>query len=150
MRRNEAIAKVYGGRSHPLIYGKVFFRQTVSGVMITAQIYNLPRQNSNDFGVFGFHIHEGGSCSGTSEDEFANAKAHFNPQGEQHPYHAGDLPPLFANEGYAFMQVLTDRFTVCDIIGKTIIIHSMPDDFETQPSGNSGDKIACGKIEKVC
>ena len=44
-------------------------------------------------------------------------------------------------------KVLTDKFKIEDIIGKTVIIHDMPDDFKTQPSGNSGKKIACGIIE---
>lgn len=47
------------------------------------------------------------------------------------------------------MSVFINKFTVKDIIGKVVIIHEMPDDFTTQPSGNSGTKIACGEIEKV-
>ena len=47
------------------------------------------------------------------------------------------------------MTFLTDRFKLKDVIGKAIIIHSMPDDFTSQPSGNSGEKIACGIINKV-
>ena len=58
------------------------------------------------------------------------------------------MPPLFWNNGYAFQMFLTDRFTVKEIIGKTVIIHDNADDFTTQPSGNSGEKIACGVIEK--
>ena len=46
------------------------------------------------------------------------------------------------------MCVLINKFKIEDIIGKVIIIHDMPDDFTTQPSGNSGTKIACGKIKK--
>ena len=46
------------------------------------------------------------------------------------------------------MSVLINKFKIKDIIGKVIIIHYMPDDFTTQPSGNSGTKIACGKIQK--
>ena len=59
------------------------------------------------------------------------------------------MPPLFINDGYAFMIFLTDRFKVDEIIGRTVIIHSMPDDFTTQPSGNSGMKIACGVVESA-
>lgn len=58
----------------------------------------------------------------------------------------GDLPPLVENNGYAYMQVLINKFKIKDILGKVIIIHDSPDDFTTQPSGNSGIKIACGKI----
>lgn len=147
MKYNKASAKIYGGEQNPRVYGTVLFRQTPGGVLVTAQICNLPNQGANNFGVFGFHIHEGSSCTGNAQDEFANVEGHFNPHFEEHPYHAGDLPPLFSNDGYAYMQVLTNRFNICDIIEKTVIIHSMHDDFTTQPSGNSGKKIACGKIE---
>lgn len=74
---------------------------------------------------------------------------HYNPKSCNHPEHAGDLPPLFENNGYAYISFLTNRFTVKEIIGKVIIIHDMPDDFTTNPSGKSGEKIACGKIEII-
>lgn len=90
----------------------------------------------------------GSSCTGNDEDEFANAKTHFNPTKCSHPFHIGDLPPLIENNGYAYMSVLINKFKIQDILGKVLIIHDMPDDFSTQPSGNSGTKIACGKIEK--
>ena len=80
---------------------------------------------------------------------FANTMGRYNPDMCMHPYHAGDMPPLFANNGHAFMMFLTDRFTINEIIGKTIILHSEPDDFHSQPSGNSGNKIACGVIESM-
>lgn len=57
------------------------------------------------------------------------------------------MPPLFENNGYAYLSFLTNRFHIKDIIGKTVIIHDMPDDFRTDPSGNSGNKIACGIIQ---
>lgn len=47
------------------------------------------------------------------------------------------------------MTVLTNRFNIEEIIGKVVIIHDKPDDFVTQPSGNSGTKIACGEIKKI-
>ena len=84
--------------------------------------------------------------TGNEDDPFADAKTHYNPKSCPHPYHAGDLPPLFSANGYAYSAVLTDRFTVDEIIGKTVVIHSSPDDFTTQPSGNAGRKIACGVI----
>ena len=90
----------------------------------------------------------GNSCTGNSNDEFANAKMHLNTTDCSHPFHIGDLPPLIENNGYSYMSVLINKFNINDIIGKVIIIHDMPDDFTTQPSGNSGTKIACGKIEK--
>lgn len=89
----------------------------------------------------------GTSCTGNLEDEFSNAKSHYNPNNCPHPFHVGDLPPLIENNGHAYMSVLTNKFKISNIIGKVIIIHDMPDDFKSQPSGNSGTKIACGKIE---
>ncbi len=70
----------------------------------------------------------------------------YNPYTCAHPYHAGDLPPIFGVNGYGFSMFLTNRFSAGEIIGRTIILHSMPDDFTSQPAGNSGAKIACGTI----
>ncbi len=50
------------------------------------------------------------------------------------------------NNGYAFSAFLTDCFSLSEVMGKTVIIHGNPDDFTTQPSGNSGEKLACGVI----
>jgi Cu-Zn family superoxide dismutase len=52
-------------------------------------------------------------------------------------------------KGKAFLSVKTDRFSVDEIIGRTIVIHSDPDDFHSQPAGNAGKKIACGVIQKI-
>lgn len=62
--------------------------------------------------------------------------------------HAGDLPPLLSCQGNAYLSVKTDRFSVNEIIGRTVVIHSNPDDFHTQPAGNAGKKIACGVIQR--
>lgn len=78
---------------------------------------------------------------------FPNTGNHYNPDNVPHPEHAGDLPPLLSNNGYAWMNFYTGRLNLNDIIGRSLVIHSMADDFRTQPSGNSGDKIACGVIE---
>ena len=145
-----ATAQIHGGKKYPRIRGTVNFRQTNKGVLITSKIYNLPYEIGRcNKKIFGFHIHEGTECSGNNQDEFANAKSHYNPNNCAHPAHAGDMPSLFENKGYAYMTFLTDRFKLKDVIGKAIIIHSMPDDFTSQPSGNSGEKIACGIINKV-
>jgi len=147
LSKKTAVAKMYGGEMYPNIRGKVSFKQTKDGVLVTAEIYGLPTSNvpcSNR--TFGFHVHTGTKCSGTIKDEFMNTLGHYNPYKCEHPYHAGDLPSLMENDGNAYMTVLTNRFTVEEIIGKTVVIHSMPDDFKTQPSGNSGEKIACGEI----
>lgn len=91
----------------------------------------------------------GNSCTGNSNDEFADAKMHYNTTNCPHPYHAGNLPPLIENNGYSYMRVFVNKFNLNDIIGKVIIIHDMPDNFTSQPSGNSGTKIACGKIIRL-
>ncbi len=144
MRNNytNAAAKIFGSNKYAGINGSVSFRQVPMGVLVTAEVFGLPSGRR----IFAFHIHNGEACSGNSADPFADAGTHFNPEGYAHPLHAGDLPPLFGNDGYAFMSVITDRFTVDEIIGRTIIIHGGADDFTSQPSGNSGEKLACGKI----
>lgn len=80
---------------------------------------------------------------------FPNTGNHYNPGNVPHPEHAGDLPPLLSNNGYAWMSFYTSRFNIEDVIGRSLVIHSMRDDFTTQPSGNSGDKIGCGVIERM-
>ena len=123
------------------------FYVTPIGVLVASEMWGLPDNDGSDVGrVFGFHIHEGSKCTGTKEESFSNTGGHYNPTGAPHPFHAGDLPPLLGVGGMAYSIFLTDRFTVEEIIGKTIIIHDMPDDFSTQPSGNAGGKIACGEI----
>ena len=144
---SNAKADINGGSSFPNIKGQVYFKETKDGVIVTAQIYGLPISKNNCRSrFFGFHIHEGNSCTGNADDEFANVKMHYNPTNCPHPLHVGDLPPLLENNGYAYMSVLINKFKISDIIGKTVIIHDMPDDFTTQPSGNSAKKIACGVI----
>lgn len=144
----DAKADVKGSTEYPSIKGTVYFKNTRRGVLLTANITGLPKSTNNCKGrFFGFHIHGGTSCTGNAEDKFADAGSHYNPDNCPHPYHAGDLPPLIENNGNAYMSVLLGKFNLKSIIGKVVIIHDMPDDFTTQPSGNSGKKIACGKIE---
>ena len=150
-RKPDAAAKILGSENYHCIHGMVKFYQTAKGVLISVEIFGLPSCDDSCKGaVHGFHIHSGECCSGNEQDPFADAKMHYNPCDCEHPYHAGDLPPLFADKGYAFSVVLTDRFTVKDIIGRTVIVHSDADDFTSQPSGNSGEKIACGEIKPLC
>ena len=80
---------------------------------------------------------------------FPNTGNHYNPDNVPHPEHAGDLPPLLSNNGYAWMSFYTGRIDPNEVIGRSLVIHSMRDDFSSQPSGNSGDKIACGVIESM-
>ncbi|MBQ9833094.1 MAG: superoxide dismutase family protein [Clostridia bacterium] len=130
--------------------GNVLFYKTEKGVLVFAQIQGLPESSSKcEKSIFAFHIHEGKNCGGNMQDPFANALTHYNPQNCSHPFHEGDLPPLFGNNGYALSAVLTDRFSAEEIIGRTVIIHSGKDDFTSQPGGNAGEKIACGQIWAV-
>lgn len=133
-----AVACVSGGRAEPNLKGIVRFSQNCGGVLVSAEVMGLPHD-----GFYAFHIHDGCKCTG---EAFADSGSHYNPTDAKHPNHAGDLPPLLSNKGKAQMSVLTGRFRVDEIIGKTVVIHSKPDDFKTQPSGNPGEKIACGII----
>ncbi len=147
-QKPQAIALVRGNEDFPDINGKVIFYQRKSGVVVVTQIFGLPKGAGRcSSPIFAFHIHTGGSCSGNEEDSFAQSIGHYNPQNCAHPYHAGDMPPLFGCDGYAFSAFFTDRFSVNEVVGRTVIIHSKPDDFATQPSGNPGTKIACGVIK---
>ncbi len=143
-----AVAILNGSPDYPKIQGKVKFRQTRRGVIVSVQISGLPVKSKCKGNFYGFHIHEGESCSGNILDPFADAKAHYNPDGCPHPFHSGDLPSLLGNRGFVLMSFMTDKFTVSEIVGHTVIIHEDPDDFSSSPSGNSGKKIACGVIRE--
>ena len=136
-------AHILGLSGYENLHGSVSFKQLSNGVLVTAEVYGLPHNDKKcENKVFGFHIHEGNTCENNGED----TGGHFNPKDCPHPYHAGDMPPLFENDGYAYLAFFTNRFSVSEIIGKVVVIHENPDDFKSQPAGNSGEKIACGKI----
>lgn len=141
--RPHAIAHIQGGADAPNLFGQVNFYQEKHGVLVEATIRRLPESDS---GFFGFHIHDGSRCGGT---DFSETGSHYNPNETPHPAHAGDLPPLMRCNGGAYLVVATDRFCVSDIIGRTVVIHDRADDFDSQPAGNAGTKIACGVITAV-
>lgn len=146
----KAEAMVYGSENYPDIFGYVSFCETSLGTLVTASVKGLPVSDKEcENGVFAFHVHSGGSCTGNKDDPFANADGHYNPKNCPHPFHAGDMPPLFAFKDKAYLSFITDRFTPSEIVGKTVIIHRSPDDLHTQPSGAAGEKIACGVIKAV-
>lgn len=149
MHRPNASALLRGGEACPGIRGIVRFYQTPLGVVVSAQVSGLPTAEGDCADrIFGFHIHEGGVCEG--DPAFSDAGAHYNPENCSHPFHAGDLPPLFGNDGLAAAAFLTDWFTVDALIGRTVIIHDRRDDFTTNPSGDAGSRIACGVIQRDC
>lgn len=149
----QAAAEIEGSSRYPQLKGNVEFFQMKNGVAVAAEFTGLPVPQSweksgetNESQIYAFHIHEGERCTGNETDPFADAKGHYNPGNQPHPLHAGDMPPLFGNSGEAQLLFVTDRFTVDDVIGRTVIVHGHPDDFTTQPSGNAGEKIGCGII----
>lgn len=145
-----AVAQVSGDAAHPELHGEVAFFHMAHGSLVVADIMGLPKGNGVcDKPILGFHIHEGSMCSGNEQDPFADTGGHYNPGNCPHPMHAGDMPPLFSNGGYAWQAFYTNRFTPADVIGRTVVVHSMPDDFHSQPSGDAGQKIACGMIVRL-
>ena len=148
-RGPDAQADIFGGEANPRLRGTVRFYQTPQGVLVLAEVSGLPDTGARCKGsIFAFHIHSGGTCSGSADDPFRDAQGHYNPENCPHPAHAGDMPPLFSNKGYAAQAFLTGRFTVREIIGRTVIIHAGTDDFTSHPAGNAGARIACGVIRR--
>jgi superoxide dismutase, Cu-Zn family len=152
---NEAMAEIKGGPQSQGITGTVYFKNVPGGTMVCAQIRGLPsyepaQGGKSPIGPHGFHIHQNGNCEvGDPENPFAAAGGHWNPTDQPHGNHSGDFPVLFSNHGYANMCFFTDKFKVADVIGKSVIIHENPDDYRTQPAGNSGKKMACGVIRGI-
>ncbi|MBT9779864.1 superoxide dismutase family protein [Clostridium sp. MCC353] len=127
----KAEAWITGGPDHPQLSGLVKFYSThYGGVLVEAEVFGLPNiqtPGSTDF--YAMHIHENGNCS----DHFAHTGEHYNPTNQPHPDHAGDLPPLLGNQGYAWTSFYDKRFTVDQIMGRAVIIHQKADDFTSQP-----------------
>ncbi len=141
--RPALLGRLNGGLGHEEISGTAAVFWLPDALYLEAQFEGLPASE-----VFGFHIHDGVVC--TAENGFTDAGSHLDLCGEglwcgRHPYHAGDLPPIFSDAGgSAVMGVYLDKARVEDVSGKTIILHSGRDDFSSQPAGGSGIRIACG------
>lgn len=144
----EAYAFIRGSKIYPDIAGEMFLYPLWEGTLVAVDVQGLPAGTSPcGKSIFGFHIHEGSRCLLLGDDYFGQTGSHYNPTDCPHPEHSGDFPPLFvSNGGKAFQIFYTDRFYPDEVVGKTVVIHDMPDDFHSQPSGNSGVKIACGEI----
>lgn len=133
------------------ISGIVEFEETPEGVLIKAKILNLPE------GKHGFHIHENTQCEG----DFESAGGHYNPYNSKHGApgdnirnrHVGDLGNLIADEFQVAHYQRVDNIIALRgpraIIGLAVVIHEHSDNFETQPTGDSGSRIACGIIKKI-
>lgn len=143
--RPDAVAWVTGNRENPQLSGLVKFYMTpYEGILVEAEIFGLPNirtQNSTNF--YAMHIHENGDCT----PPFDKTGNHYSYRSATHPNHSGDLMPLLGNQGYAWGAFYDKRLTVAEVIGHSVVIHALPDDFTTQPSGNSGEKIGCGVIQ---
>lgn len=136
---------------HPLnkgrVRGLVTFTQEANGIRVVADITGLSP------GKHGFHIHEYGDCSAK---DGSSAGGHFNPQSKEHGApdslnrHVGDLGNIeTGRRGKAHYERVDSLIALSgetSIIGRTVVIHELPDDFTTQPTGNAGDRIACGVI----
>ena len=129
--------------------GTVRFVQTGDKVQVTGEVKGLKPGAEH-----GFHVHEKGDCS--SGDGMSTG-GHFNPTGTAHgqhghgTHHVGDLPSLMADaQGVAKVNFTSTTLTLkpgtTSIMDKGLIVHRDPDDYKTQPTGNSGPRVACGVI----
>lgn len=133
--------------------GRATMIETSEGVRIAVTGYRLPP------GMHGLHIHAVGRCD---PPQFTSAGPHFNPAVKQHGTlnpagpHAGDLPNLeVAASGEGGIDATTRLVTLSpgpsSLLGPTgaaLVVHAAADDYKTDPTGNSGDRIACGVIVK--
>lgn len=128
--------------------GTVTFTSNADRVRVVARVSGLTP------GPHGFHIHEKGDCSAA---DAMSAAGHFNPTNKPHgnpaagEHHGGDMPMLEADaSGNATVDVTLDTVTLGSgpngIVGRAVIVHKDPDDYKTQPTGNSGARVACGVI----
>ena len=143
-----AVAKLEAAKGNPA-WGSVSFVEAEGVVVVRADVRGL-RPSAE----YGFHVHEKGDCSAP---DFTSAGGHFNPGGKPHgkvgapERHAGDLRNLRSdaegNATYAFeTPLLTVKPGPNSVVGKAVVIHANPDDYTSQPAGNSGPRIACGLI----
>lgn len=134
-------AYIKGDISSPNLNGIAYFKPFKDGVMVEVEVSGLPGYKSYE--LFPIHIHDGKNCDLSSDGTFLNVGKHYNPTNTSHPYHAGDMPLLFSNSGYAYMKFYTTRFKIYDIEGKLVIIHEATSDNNAKTFGR---KIGCGKI----
>lgn len=135
-------------RSGSAVTGVVTFARLGDKVHVEARLSGLAP------GLHGFHIHESGDCSAA---DATSAKGHFNPAGKPHgdsagsEHHAGDMPNLNA-DAYGNARLAADLTQVAlsdgpdGIIFRSVVVHADPDDYKSQPAGNSGKRVACGTI----
>lgn len=134
-----------------MVSGRVTFTQQGNAVLIAGEVRGLAPNKEH-----GFHIHEKGDCS--SGDGMGTG-GHFNPNAQAHgahghsSHHAGDLASLKADaSGVARFSYTSTTIAVgagtTDVLGRGLIVHRDADDYKTQPTGNSGPRVACAVITK--
>ncbi len=139
-------------RSASSVSGTVSFAQAGDRLRVEARISGLKPGAEH-----GFHVHEAGDCSAP---DASSAKGHFNPGGKPHGHHggterhAGDMPNLKADaSGQATFSGELSQLglgqDVHGIIGRSVVVHADPDDYRSQPAGNSGKRVACGTIRAL-
>lgn len=132
--------------------GRVTFEQQSGGTLVTVSVTGLAPGS-----VHGFHVHEKGDCSAP---DAMSAGGHFNPTAKPHgqmamgDHHAGDMNNLTADaNGNVRVQFVMKDVTVApgasSVIGRAVVVHKDPDDYRTQPTGNSGGRIACGVVAAI-
>jgi superoxide dismutase, Cu-Zn family len=137
-------------RSGSAVSGTARFTQSGNRVLVKIDVAGL-----NPGQEHGMHAHEKGDCSAA---DGASAGGHFNPAGKPHgaqggDHHAGDMPALKADaSGRASVSFELAGVNVGsgpqNLVGRSLIIHKEADDYKTQPTGNSGTRIACGVIQR--
>jgi|688.fasta_scaffold16606_1 Cu-Zn family superoxide dismutase len=130
--------------------GIVTFTEVDKGVEIVAEMVGLTP------GLHGFHIHEYGDCSAP---DGSSAGGHFNPDHTKHggpdskERHVGDLGNIKADlSGVGHYHRIDTQIKLTgpdSIIGRSLVVHAKPDDYKTQPTGNSGARVACGVITEM-
>ena len=127
--------------------GVVTFKDATGGLDVHVQASGLAPNTSH-----GFHVHDKGDCSSA---DFTSAGGHFNPENHPHgpqdaPHHAGDMPNLVADaQGNVDQHVQLAGASLTGptgVVGHAVIVHAAADDYHTQPTGNSGARLACGVI----
>lgn len=125
------------------VSGTVTFEGTDEGVRVSGTINGL------ESGAHGFHVHQYGDCSAA---DGSSAGGHFNPNDNQHGApdssnrHMGDMGNIEVTGNSATVDYTDDVIELSQIIGRAVIVHAGEDDLTSQPSGDSGNRVACGVI----